>query len=114
MTKTKRKGQRVDMREMGKKTQPAKEYDVLVKVICDLCGAESPDPDGGDMDAVSWDRGIYDVSETALYLKSGSRYPEGTSLTFLECDICPDCFTNKLIPWLKSQGVELRERDVDY
>ena len=46
----------------------------------------------------------YEVKETEIRLKTGSNYPEGGSGEETTIDICPECFTEKLIPWVKSQG----------
>jgi hypothetical protein len=29
-------------------------------------------------------------------------------------DICPDCFIDKVKPWVESQGIEFREEEIDY
>ena len=100
------------MREMGEKTR-INTYSVIKKVTCDLCGKESPDPEGS-MDSQSWDRNTFNVEETSLYLKEGRTYPEAGTHEYLECDICPDCFKTKLVPWLEQQGVEMRSRKVEF
>ncbi len=102
------------MREIGETTEPARTYKEVVALLCDLCGERSPDNPGLLCDEVSWSRDHFDVVETALYLKEGSRYPDGSSYTYTEIDICPECFRAKLIPWLKSQGIDARQRNVDF
>ena len=37
-------------------------------------------------------------------MKTGSNYPEGGSGEETTIDICPDCFKDKLIPWVESFG----------
>ncbi len=81
---------------------------VLVKRCCDLCGREAKSGD-------DWERGLYEVSETEVEMtvrhKVGDNFPSGGSGTEFIVDLCPVCFTGKLIPWLKSQGAQIEERD---
>ena len=85
---------------------PATMREVLVKRRCDLCGMESKSSD--------WDAGSYKVNETEIKIimkqKEGSSYPEGGSGTEYEIDLCPECFKNRLIPWLKGEGATIEER----
>tara|TARA_Y100000310_G_C20654248_1_gene801176 strand:+ start:138 stop:416 length:279 start_codon:yes stop_codon:yes gene_type:complete len=39
--------------------------------------------------------------------ESGEHYPEGGSGECMLVDLCPDCFRDKLVPWLKSQGADV-------
>lgn len=84
---------------------PATTREVLVKRMCDLCGMESKSCD--------WDAGLYEVNETEIKItmkqKEGSSYPEGGSGTKYEIDLCPECFTQRMIPWLKSEGANIEE-----
>jgi hypothetical protein len=82
------------------------EQTVVVKVICDLCGAKGhaygwPETDGGG----------FEVNDTTVRFKTGKQYPESGSGVVYEVDICPACFTAKLIPWLQSQGATVRETE---
>lgn len=89
---------------------PATTREVLVKRRCDLCGKESKSSD--------WDAGSYEVNETEIKItmkqKEGSNYPEGGSGTEYEIDLCPDCFTERLVPWLKSEGATIEESEWDW
>lgn len=68
---------------------------------CDICGATiSPGP--------------YEVEETEVSMKVGTSYPEGGSSITTEVDLCQKCFTEKLIPWLRSHGAEPRSHEVDW
>lgn len=84
---------------------PSKTEKVLIKRKCDLCGLEAS--------TAEWDCGGWDISEThievSISLKEGETYPECGQETKYEVDLCPDCFKNKLIPWLKSQGATIEE-----
>ncbi|MEN6620099.1 MAG: hypothetical protein ABFD50_00910 [Smithella sp.] len=82
----------------------------LVTRTCDLCGLESKSSD--------WDAGVYEVEETEVKLsvrqKNGKSYPDGGWGTQYEIDLCPVCFTSKLVPWLKSQGADIEPQKWDW
>lgn len=75
----------------------------LVATCCDICGAKSKRDD--------WTTEIYDVAEVEIRLREGDNYPEGGSGTRIDVDMCPDCFREKLIPWLKSQGAKIEVKE---
>ncbi len=81
-------------------------------MICDLCGEEAENYD--------WRSNSYNVNETEVSVrikqKEGENCPPdgGGWGTEIKVDICPDCFKSKLVPWLKSQGVEIKEKDWDW
>lgn len=84
--------------------QPAKEVTNSDGVICDLCKKHFDD---------EWDKqDNYDVRETEVSMSLGSHYPNGEryvdETTF---DICPSCFADVLIPFLKSKGAEPTVKD---
>ena len=78
---------------------------------CDICGKKSKDER-------DWSTGNYEIDETKIRIeieyKEGSNYPEGGSGTECEIDLCPDCFKNELIPWLRSKGAKIEEKDFDW
>lgn len=78
--------------------------------LCDICGAKGKDGD--------WTGGTYAVDETEISIKvtqkEGNSYPEGGSGTEYDIDLCPKCFKNKLIPWLRSQGAHVQEIEWDF
>lgn len=83
----------------------------LVEVTCDLCGVTS-----GDSSAYpghNWG-GRYELEETCVQYREGTNYPEGGSDTTISCDICPKCFTEKLVPWLEAQGAIMQETEHDW
>lgn len=88
-------------------TEPQRQVKVEDKIVCDLCGKQGED--GHD-----WKRGLYDVAETTVQLRNGTRFPEGADITEYDLDICPECFEDKLIPWFKSQGGTVRKKEIDY
>jgi len=79
----------------------------LVKRLCDLCGVESKYCD--------WAIGNYEVNETEIKVsikqKEGEKYPEAGCGTEYEIDLCPRCFKERLIPWLKSEGATVEEKE---
>lgn len=86
------------MKHMKTVEVPATTKEVVDRVTCDLCGA------------VINVRG-YDVDEVEVRHKTGSNYPEGGSGDETSVDMCGECFDEKLVPWLRSQGVEPRTED---
>jgi len=64
-------------------------------VICDLCGDEV-DPEEG--------MGGENALEINVNMTTGINYPDGGLGNFIEWDICPKCFEDKLVPWFESQG----------
>src|SRR5882724_11735975 len=78
-----------------------------VRQTCDLCGREAKNPGN------SWERGIYNVDDITLSVsvvaERGQCYPEGGHTSKIEIDLCPECFRDRLIPWLKSQGAKVPE-----
>jgi hypothetical protein len=75
--------------------------------VCDLCGKETP--------GLEWERGYYEVAETQVNIRTGNGYPDGGSGVESTVDICPNCFREKLIPWVESHGVsKIEEKEWDY
>ena len=82
---------------------------VVTKVTCDICGCVGS-PRGWPVK----DGHNYEVRETKVHCKIGNSWPEGGSGVEYGVDICTDCFTGKLIPWLRSQGAVVREEEWDW
>lgn len=78
---------------------PATTREIVSYVTCDLCGEKI---EGRD---------TYDVNEVEIRYKTGRNYPEGGSGDETSVDMCGKCFEEKLVPWLRSQGVEPRTED---
>jgi hypothetical protein len=96
------------MKIIAYREEPAHKIAFTAAVKCDLCGKEAPSPNSY---MHPWAPGTYDVEDVTIEYKTGSSYPEGTDTTTHTMDMCPDCFKDKLIPWLESQGVKMREED---
>ena len=88
---------------------PARVKSQIYKTTCDLCGKKALD-EGLHI----WGEGKFDATETELRLKTGDSYPDGGYGEVLDIDICPDCFKEKLIPWLKGQGVDCTFKKWDW
>lgn len=81
--------------------EPARERQYETHTSCDLCGAKCGS-----------DENYYD-DEVRISRREGSCYPDGGSGTEVEVDMCGKCFTEKLTPWLQSQGAIVDEREWD-
>jgi hypothetical protein len=77
------------------------EKEVLDKVVCDLCGKKIV-------------QGSYDVDEVTIQRRTGVAFPDSHSGEILSVDMCGECFENKLLPWLRSQGCKETVKDYDY
>ena len=89
-----------------KKVTSEVERMVLVAMSCDLCRKISHKE--------NWTTDCYQVAETTVEFREGSNYPDGGSGTLYDVDICPDCFRDKLIPWLLAEGAAVRETEWDW
>ena len=68
---------------------------------CDMCERPTVRPGTGH----------FAVSEVEVSCKTGEQYPECGSGEETGVDLCADCFTGRLIPWLKMQGCDIRTKD---
>ena len=102
--------ERTEQREV-----PAKTTTVVVAVVCDLCGAEAKS-------RYNWGGETWERDETKVKMDArptvehgkGSSYPEGGWGTVYRVDICPTCFREKLVPWLREQGADIIEEEYDF
>lgn len=80
----------------------------LVQRKCDLCGFAS---NYGSVE--EWKGGDYRINETIIQItvryRDGVNYPECGDGSLYDIDICPKCFKEKLIPWLESQGADIKQ-----
>lgn len=84
------------MKHCSKQLIPERTITVIDHCICDLCGEKIHDPDATETS----DRTV----ERKVTHDNGC---EGGSKTE-SIDICDVCWDSKLVPWLASQGTELR------
>ena len=72
------------------------EREVVDATVCDICGRKT----GRN----GWTKDHYDVAETRVESQVGVSYPEDSWGEIWEIDVCPECFRDKLIPWVESFG----------
>lgn len=93
-----------------KTTKRTIEDERLIKTTCDICGAIAKYGE--------WSSSVWEVNETeikiTIHKKDGEAYPEFGDGCETTIDICPECFKNKLIPWLQSQGADIEEKEWGY
>jgi len=80
-----------------------------MKLTCDICGKEGQ-PSGWPVQGGTG----YEVNETRVFFKTGHAFPEGGWGKEYEVEVCPQCFAERLLPWLRSQGAAVREAEWDY
>lgn len=96
------------MSERREKRTETRTYDAVVEVRCDLCGKQAPRP--GDRSPWVAESGSRH-DDPVVELKTGRSWPnEGFGET-VKVDICPACFRDRLIPWLREQGAEPRTEE---
>lgn len=84
---------------------PAHKETRRLLMICDICNTQTKQMD--------WRDGLYDVAETEVVFREGTRYPEGGSGIETTIDICPKCFVERLIPWVESFGNKVQKKEWD-
>ena len=106
------------MRTYGKKLRE-EEIEYLTEIKCDLCGKIGDSSEIFDNYWVDYRNGN-NIAETKIELEVTVRQKEGWSCrdggsgTEYIIDMCPDCFKNKLIPWCRSQGADIKEIEWDW
>lgn len=79
------------MKHYTTKEIPATVEKVHYKTTCELCGKVIR-------------KEAYSIDEVEIKYRKGEIYPEGGFWNDITVDICLTCFTEKLVPWLESQG----------
>ena len=87
-------------RLMKEKTYPERTVEYTAELRCDICGRKAPNPESDH----PWVAAVYGVSDVKVGLHMGTQYPESGSGEDTCFDICPTCFTEKLIPALFALG----------
>lgn len=91
------------MREYAKVSETV-EKTKCVKMTCDICKRQSAFPS-------SWSNATgYDVCDVDVKIEQGSHYPGDYETTTFFYDICPNCWWEKLGPFIKSFGCEAPQR----
>lgn len=86
----------------------------LVKCSCDLCGKESAFFKSYS-NKHDWTKQgeMAEMKDTSLIeCEVGHDGIVSKNTEKISVDICPDCFQNKLVPWLKSQGVKIKKEKI--
>ena len=79
---------------------------LLNQKTCDLCGLITRSED--------WSSENYAVAQTEIRCRIGSDYPDGGMGTEITIDLCPKCFKDKLVTYLKTEGVTVIEKEWDW
>ena len=87
-----------------------------VEVHCDLCQAKGePTYEGDESNEWTTEASANNISETTLVMRLGWGCLDGGSSVQHRVDICPECFTDKLLPWLKEEhNVEVHKHETDW
>lgn len=94
------------MKKYKKIPVPATLRDVLEYEECDICKKRT--------DGRGWKEHSYSVVDIDISMRTGDEYPSGGSGDVISFDVCPDCFENKLIPWMQAQGAEPTIKEWDW
>ena len=81
----------------------------VVGFVCDLCKAQSLNGNGA-----GWAKNVFDAAATTVSMTTGAHYPGGGSGEIQSVDLCPQCFEDKLLPWLQGQGAVVTTKDMDW
>lgn len=82
---------------------PASTTERLVHIVCDMCGTKSS--------VWGWVRhpGCGEIRDVSVCFDARENGYDGDGpVERLTCDLCPECFQGKLVPWLESCGVKTR------
>lgn len=89
---------------------PATTREEVETVTCDLCRKTVHPADTERGGTVDWVGG-YNIETTTVSMSTGYSYHETTSVDYTIFHICPQCFRDKLMPWLATQGAKPTEGD---
>lgn len=83
---------------------PAKTEQRHTQTLCDRCKKDVEPSD------------FYGVDDVDVKCRTGVHFPDGGGGhgSEYEIDLCAPCFTDWLVPLLRQQGIEVREREWDY
>ena len=95
------------MKKTGKRRIPEEVVDFVETTICDVCGVAHR--------GNGWERQrSYEIIETHVKIVTGDSYPTGGYTEERSFDICPNCFKEKLIPFIESFGAIPTINEVDW
>lgn len=79
-----------------------------VGIVCDLCGKRSKRPNG-------WNTMSGEINKVTVEHMQGINTYEGGYEQGAAFDLCPECFKNELVPWIKSKsGASPRTIDLNW
>lgn len=91
---------------------PARKEKRVIGVVCDVCKKhyEHALPSGN---GINWGdiNNYFVVAKTSVSYTTGYSYPEGGSGEIQSVDICPKCFSERVVPFFASIGAPMREED---
>ncbi len=87
------------MKTYKKLISKPREYTAIDTLVCDICKdkAERPDNDWAGNSG-------FRKNKVTVKWVAGNIYPEGDFSKTEAFDICPDCWTDKLVPWMATFG----------
>lgn len=92
-------------------TTPVTIQQETIKATCDLCGRAATRSTPIEN---AWDRESFEVADTEIRCRTGKSYPDsGGGLEWI-VDLCPQCFQERLVPWLRSQGAKIESQEWDW
>lgn len=80
---------------------------------CDICGKETKREDDIE-DTLNWSKGTYQSNMVQIFHETKTNYPDGGGSEKEYFEICPDCFDNKVKPFLESLGAKLYNSENDW
>jgi hypothetical protein len=89
---------------------PARKVRNHVKTTCDLCGATAKK---GCWDSAEWETDKTNLDVRVTHYRQND-YGNSADVEKMMVDLCPKCFENKLVPWLREQGAEIEYKDAGY
>lgn len=89
------------MRHYAERTIPARVEKFCVKTTCDLCGNNVSNC------------GFGDVEINVEHVERWGGFEGGISEKQF-VDMCSQCFEEKLVPWLQSQGAQLQTEETNW
>lgn len=78
---------------------------IVTHVICDLCGRETYRTTDDLPESGNWVAMSGEIHSITIVCKQGFVHDDNSEITYTIIDLCPDCFQNRLLPWLRGQGV---------
>jgi hypothetical protein len=92
---------------------PATTHKVIDKTVCDICKRETK---GSEWEESTWHNDETDITVELSYEHRTSYGCDccGGQSEKIIVDLCPTCFKDKLLPWLRSQGAQIQVKEYDW